>query len=69
MDKRAEFTPQASKAALILQGVLQAIDSADSALPDVQECSNWLMLIEAATENAYFLLTGESAEHGSKSDT
>lgn len=46
------------KAALIMQAIVQAADAADNDCGDVQKSSNWLMLIEAASSHAHYLLTG-----------
>lgn len=56
----AEFNASRDKAALILQAIAHAADSADGDAGDVQKTSNWLILIEAAANHAHYLLTGSN---------
>ena len=48
----------AEKAALVLSGVVHAIEFADQEAGNVSSSSNWFSLIEAATAHAHYLLTG-----------
>lgn len=56
-----EFKPEVAKAALILQSIVRAVEFADQQCGDFQASSDWLALIEAATNHAHFLLTGDHA--------
>ncbi len=58
----AEFNASSGKAALILQAIAHAADSADADCGDIQKSSNWLILIEAAANHAHYLLTGANLE-------
>jgi len=52
---------EAAHAAAILRGVLRAMQFADQESGDGAAVSDWLVLIEAATNHALSLLEGEPA--------
>ncbi len=54
----ADYNASDSKAMLILEAIVHAANAADDDCGDVQKSSNWLILIEAATNHAYYLLFG-----------
>lgn len=51
-----------SAAALVLQGIVRAIDHADQDVGDAQALSDWLVLIEAAASHTFYLLTDSSID-------
>lgn len=62
----AKFEPRVDEAATLLLSMRHAIDAALQSGKDMQLTADWISLIEAASSQAHYLLTGKTIEEAAK---